>query len=84
MRRTARSKRSNSPERAPGVGGYDQVKVTGTVSLGGADLDLALLGGFTPSIGNSFTIVDNDGADAVSGTFPASPRAPSSSSTSGR
>ncbi|MCB1496901.1 MAG: autotransporter-associated beta strand repeat-containing protein, partial [Bauldia sp.] len=53
----------------PGIGGYDQVKVTGTVSLGGASLDGDVLPGFVPSVGDSFTIIDNDGADAVAGTF---------------
>jgi Ca2+-binding RTX toxin-like protein len=53
----------------PGTGGYDQVKVTGTVGLGGATLDGAFLGGFVPSVGNQFTIIDNDGPDAVTGTF---------------
>ncbi|MCB1502084.1 MAG: autotransporter-associated beta strand repeat-containing protein, partial [Bauldia sp.] len=53
----------------PGIGGYDQVKVTGTVSLGGADLDGDVIGGFVPSVGNAFTVIDNDGVDAVAGTF---------------
>lgn len=53
----------------PGIGGYDQVKVSGTVNLGGATLDASLLGGFVPSVGNSFTIIDNDGNDAVAGIF---------------
>jgi Bacterial Ig-like domain/Passenger-associated-transport-repeat/Bacterial Ig domain len=49
---------------------YDQVAVTGTVSLGGASLDLSLLSGFNPQVGASFLIVDNDGtADAVTGKF---------------
>ncbi|MGV3551807.1 cadherin-like domain-containing protein [Rhizobium sp.] len=48
--------------------GYDQVKVTGTVTLGG-DLNLSFLNGFSAASGNSFTIIDNDGTDAVSGTF---------------
>src|SRR5690606_30530294 len=48
--------------------GYDQVKVAGTVALGGAVLDLSLLTGFAPVIGTAFTIVDNDGIDAVDGT----------------
>ncbi len=46
--------------------GYDQVDVDGTVSLGG-DLDLLL--GFAPAIDDIFTIIDNDGADAVTDTF---------------
>jgi len=53
----------------PGVGGYDQVKVTGTVGLGGATLDALLISGFDPAGGSSFRIIDNDGSDAVVGTF---------------
>lgn len=54
---------------APTAGaGYDQLQVTGLVSLGGtASLNISL--GFTPSVGTSFTIIDNDGDDAVSGNF---------------
>ena len=43
--------------------------MTGTVNLGGAALEGDVLSGFVPSVGNSFTIVDNDGTDAVAGTF---------------
>ena len=51
-------------------GQYDQLDVTGTVSLGGATLDLSVLGGFSPLDGGQFVIIDNDGAmDAVTGTF---------------
>lgn len=46
---------------------YDQVNVTGTVNLGGATLSVTL--GFVPAGGSVFTIVNNDGADAVTGTF---------------
>jgi len=46
---------------------YDQLNVTGTVSLGNATLNVTL--GFTPSNGDSFTIINNDGSDAVTGTF---------------
>jgi autotransporter-associated beta strand protein len=52
----------------PGTG-YDRVTVHGTVSLGGSTLDLDLLGGFDPTIGTNFTIVANDGGDAVTGIF---------------
>ena len=48
--------------------GYGQVRVFGTVTLGGT-LNATLGAGFTPVEGNSFVIIDNDGADAVSGTF---------------
>ena len=46
---------------------YDQVNVTGTVNLGGATLSVTQ--GYAPSPGTVFTIVNNDGADAVTGTF---------------
>src|SRR5436309_2904445 len=41
--------------------------VTGTVSLSGATLSGTM--GFTPPTGSTFTIVNNDGSDAVVGTF---------------
>lgn len=52
--------------------GYDRLVTNGGVDLdadlgGGGMLDLIL--GFAPSIGDSFTIIDNDGADPVSGNF---------------
>jgi fibronectin-binding autotransporter adhesin len=53
---------------APGTG-YDRATVNGAVTLAGATLDLTFIGGFVPAFGNSYTIVLNDGSDAVSGTF---------------
>ncbi|HEX8171501.1 MAG TPA: Ig-like domain repeat protein [Thermoanaerobaculia bacterium] len=51
----------------------DQVQVTGSVSLGG-ELALFLAGGANaPAIGESFTIIDNDGSDPVNGTFAGYP-----------
>jgi autotransporter-associated beta strand protein len=51
--------------------GYDQLNVRGSVALGGATLNV--LPNFSPldapSDGAVFTIINNDGADAVSGTF---------------
>ncbi|MCR5873052.1 hypothetical protein LRS10_01875 [Phenylobacterium sp. J426] len=52
-----------------GAGQFDRLNVTGTVTLGGAFLDIQLYGGFTPVAGNSFLLIDNDLADAVSGEF---------------
>ena len=51
--------------------GYSQVLVTagGTVSLGGATLDLSLVNGFLPSYGQQFTVIDNQGGSSVSGAF---------------
>lgn len=48
--------------------GYDQLKVTGTVQVGG-NLSLSLFNGFKPAQGQTYTIVDNDGSDAVTSTF---------------
>ena len=51
----------------PGIG-YDQVKVRGTVSLAANSLlDLSL--GFSSWLSNQFVLIDNDGADAIVGTF---------------
>jgi hypothetical protein len=49
---------------------YDQLKVNGTVSIGGT-LNLSV--GFAPTVGSAFTIIDNDGTDAVTGTFAGLP-----------
>ncbi len=45
---------------------FDQLNVTGQVQLAGT-LNVAL--GFTPMVGNTFVIIQNDAADAVTGTF---------------
>ncbi|HEX3070613.1 MAG TPA: Ig-like domain repeat protein [Thermoanaerobaculia bacterium] len=57
-------------ELAPG-GVSDGVQVTGSVTLGGA-LQLSLVSGALTA-GQSFTIIDNDGTDAVNGTFTGLP-----------
>ena len=46
---------------------YDQLIVNGTVSLSDATLTLSV--GYTPSNSHSFTIISNDGTDAVTGTL---------------
>jgi autotransporter-associated beta strand protein len=52
-----------------GAGHYSQDHVTsGTVTVGGT-LNLAAFGGFTPSAGDSYVIVNNGGGSAVSGDF---------------
>src|SRR5881296_3275153 len=51
--------------------GYDQLNVTGSVNLGSATLSGTL--GFSPPNGTSFTIINNDGSDAVIGTFAGLP-----------
>ena len=53
-----------------GAGFHDQVNVTGTVTIGSnVTLSTSSFGGFVPSDGQPFVIINNDGADAVSGTF---------------
>lgn len=47
--------------------GGDQIDVTGTVTLNGAKLGTLPFG--NPAIGQSFTIINNDGTDPVIGTF---------------
>src|SRR5437667_308654 len=51
--------------------GYDQLSVTGTVNLRGAALTGTM--GFSPPTGTTFTIINNDGADAIVGTFAGLP-----------
>jgi hypothetical protein len=56
---------------SPGAG-YDQLEVNGLVNLNsnngtGGLLDVIL--GFAPSLGQSFTLIENDGADAIAGQF---------------
>ena len=52
-----------------GAGQYDQVDVHAGVNLGGATLSLSFLGGFSPSPGSSFVLIQNDGNDVVTGQF---------------
>lgn len=52
------------------AGSFDQTNVTGAVDLGSAtDLNISLVNSFAPALKDSFTIINNDGTDAVSGTF---------------
>ncbi len=59
-------------------GQYDQfvISPTGTVNLngdgadlGGATLNISLVSGFTPTVGQRFEIIDNQGSSAVAGSF---------------
>jgi autotransporter-associated beta strand protein len=45
---------------------YDQAAVTGTITLGAA---LSLTLGYTPTIGDAYTIIANNGSNAVGNTF---------------
>jgi autotransporter-associated beta strand protein len=48
---------------------FDQLGVTGTVTLSNPTLGVTLANGITLPVGASFKIIDNDAADAVAGTF---------------
>ena len=53
--------------------GYDELNVTGSVTIVSSGsiptLNVSVANGFIPAVGNSFTIINNDAADTVSGTF---------------
>lgn len=66
---------------APGSG-YDQLKVIGTVSIQLAYLQVRVTG-FTPTPGQTFVIIDNDGSDAVGGTFYGAPEGTAIQSANG-
>ncbi len=48
---------------------YSQVNVAGTVNLSGATLILSMDPSFVPAFGQQFVLINNDGADPVSGQF---------------
>ncbi len=47
---------------------YDQLSITGSVSLAG-HLSVSSLNGFTPNHGDKFFVLVNDGTDAITGGF---------------
>lgn len=49
-------------------GASSSVQVTGSVNISGVHLGLSMPAG-PPPVGQTFTIIDNDGADAINGTF---------------
>ena len=49
--------------------GYDQLNVRGTNQLGGSTLHVAVGAGFAPFEGDRLTIINNDGSEAIQGTF---------------
>ena len=48
---------------------YDQVNVTGTVGLGSSTLELSIAPGLTFTNGQALVLINNDGTDAITGTF---------------
>jgi hypothetical protein len=57
----------------PGTNGHDQLFVTGSVTLANARIAPIPWNNFRPAIGDSFTIIRNDGSDPVTGTFAGAP-----------
>jgi hypothetical protein len=49
--------------------GYDQLKVTGTVDVTGGTLNVSRYNDYKPKVGETYTIIDNDSNDAVTGEF---------------
>jgi uncharacterized protein with beta-barrel porin domain len=47
--------------------GYDQLVASGKVNLASANLNVTL--GFTPAVGNAFTLIKNNSGTAIIGTF---------------
>ncbi|HEX6461774.1 MAG TPA: autotransporter-associated beta strand repeat-containing protein [Candidatus Saccharimonadales bacterium] len=54
---------------ADACSGYDQLNVVGSIDLTGGSLQTSFYGGFKPTAGQKYTIINNDGSDAVVGTF---------------
>jgi autotransporter-associated beta strand protein len=54
-----------------GPTGHDQLNISsnGTIDLGNARLDVAFVGNFQSQVGNTYTIVQNDTANPISGFF---------------
>jgi len=48
---------------------HDQVRAIGAVSISGTTLNLSLAATHVPSAGQQYVLIDNDGTDAISGTF---------------
>ena len=57
--------------RLRGHGSNDQLRVRGTVTLNSPTLALSC--DYLPQVGDTFTLIDNDGGDLVSGTFAGLP-----------
>jgi hypothetical protein len=54
--------------------GHDQISVIGGLAVNNAALDLLYLPGFSVAFGTSIVLVDNDGGDAIIGTFAGLPQ----------
>lgn len=63
--------------------GYDQLNVTGVVDLNQSVMAPAIFPGFTPSVGDVYTIINNDGTNAVVGNFVGLPEGASITTPAG-
>ncbi len=52
-----------------GTGGYSQMQVAGPIDLSGVKLSATLGSDFVPSVGSTYTIIDNTSGTAISGMF---------------
>ncbi len=58
----------------PTAADYERLTVAGTVTLDpAAQLNLTATGGYVPQAGDAFTLLANDGNDAINGTFTGKP-----------
>jgi hypothetical protein len=54
---------------APGANGHDQLNVTGAVNLGNARFVPVPWAGYVPGTGETYVVLQNDGADPINGIF---------------
>jgi fibronectin-binding autotransporter adhesin len=52
---------------------YDQLQVSNTVNVSNGTLQLTLINGFKPTVGQSFEVIDNSGSNPITGTFTGLP-----------
>ena len=52
-----------------GSGDYSQMQVAGAIALSGVTLSGTLGSDFTPTLGSTYTIIDNTGTTGITGTF---------------
>lgn len=63
--------------------GYDQLNVTGVVDVSQSALLPAIIPGFTPTVGDVYRFINNDGTDPVIGNFAGLPEGSSISTPAG-
>ncbi len=48
---------------------YDQLNVSGNADISNSTLQVSFVNGFSPSVGQTFTIINNTGSSPITGTF---------------